>query len=120
MTTPSALTPVTRGLRRKCPACGNGKLFAGYLKLKPECPQCGEAFNHDMAADGPAWLTVLSLGPFYAPLIFLASLKAGEHAMLVFPLLLIFMVSTALGLLALMKGAWLGALWHMEQKRAAT
>lgn len=69
-----------------------------------------------MAADGPAWLTVLSLGPVFAPLIFLASLKAGDLIWLIFPLLAAFMVGTALGLLALMKGAWLGALWHMGRK----
>ena len=113
----SALQPILRGLTRKCPACGQGKLFAGYLKLQGQCAHCGETFDHDRAADGPAWLTVLSLGPFFAPLIFLSAMTSGKAAYYIFPLLLIFMVSTALTLLAFMKGAWLGALWHMDQKK---
>tara|TARA_Y100000052_G_scaffold21389_1_gene21579 strand:+ start:52696 stop:53055 length:360 start_codon:yes stop_codon:yes gene_type:complete len=113
----ASLSPIFRGLSRRCPACGEGKLFAGYLKLVSECDRCGEAFNHDQAADGPAWLTVLMLGPFFAPIIFLSSMTAGEHVLIVLPLLAIFMVTTALGVLAFMKGAWLGALWRMEQNR---
>ncbi len=116
MTNSSPLQPVFRGLTRRCPACGKGKLFQGYLKLNETCSHCGEAFSHDLAADGPAWLTVLSLGPFFAPLIFLASLNAGDKMWLVFPAMAIFMVTTALSVLACMKGAWLGALWHMGQK----
>ena len=112
----SSFTPIIRGFQRRCPACGKGKLFSGYLKLNETCSACGERYSHDMAADGPAWLTVLSLGPVFAPLIFLASLKAGDLIWLIFPLLAAFMVGTALGLLALMKGAWLGALWHMGRK----
>lgn len=117
LSTGQSLTPIFRGFQRRCPACGKGRIFDGYLKLKPACPECGEAFDHDKAADGPAWLTVLLLGPFFAPLIFLASLKAGDLIWLVFPLLGIFMVGTALTLLAFMKGGWLGALWRMEQKQ---
>lgn len=112
-----SLTPIVRGARRRCPACGEGKLFAGYLKLVSECAHCGETYSHDQAADGPAWLTVLLLGPFFAPIIFLSSMVAGEHVLIVLPLLAIFMISTALGLLAFMKGAWVGALWRMEQNR---
>ena len=110
-----ALTPVLRGFLRRCPACGEGKLFQGYLKLNPTCPVCGESYNHEKAADGPAWLTVLLLGPFFAPIIFLASMTAGDHVWIALPLLGIFMFSTALTLLAFMKGAWIGALWHMSR-----
>lgn len=117
MTSESLFKPVLRGLSRRCPACGKGHLFDGYLKLRPVCSECGAAWDHEKAADGPAWLTVLLLGPVFAPLIFLASLKAEKLVWLVFPLLATLMIAMALGLLALMKGAWLGALWHMDQTR---
>ena len=114
----SALRPLSRGIKRRCPACGEGKLFNGYLKLVEACECCGQTYDHDKAADGPAWLTVLRLGPFFAPLIFLASLKAGEYAIVVFPTLLVFLIATALTVLAFMKGAWIGALWHMGQSQS--
>lgn len=53
---------ILRGLSRKCPKCGQGKLFAGYLKQVEACENCGERFGHIRADDGPAWLTILVVG----------------------------------------------------------
>ena len=33
---------IKRGLIRRCPACGKGRLFAGYLSVAENCPDCGE------------------------------------------------------------------------------
>lgn len=44
MTTAGAVTPVrmlTRGIRKRCPACGSGHLFTGYFNLVERCPGCG-------------------------------------------------------------------------------
>mgnify|MGYP000106071502 CR=1 FL=1 len=48
-----------RGLVRRCPNCGEGHLFDGYLKLSAECPACGEDLSHARADDGPAYLSIL-------------------------------------------------------------
>lgn len=37
---PGALTAFARGLRRRCPRCGSGGLFAGWLKIRDRCPAC--------------------------------------------------------------------------------
>jgi uncharacterized protein (DUF983 family) len=50
---------VRRGLMRRCPSCGEGHLFDGYLKLAPACPACGEDLSHARADDGPAYLSIL-------------------------------------------------------------
>lgn len=113
----SILTPILRGFRRRCPACGKGRLFAGYLKLKGTCEVCGQTYSHDQAADGPAWLTVLVLGPVFAPMIFLISMSTSLSAWLIMPLLGTFMFTIALTLLAHMKGAWIGGLWHMSREK---
>lgn len=34
-----------RGLRRRCAACGGGKLFTGWLTMRPTCPTCGYRFE---------------------------------------------------------------------------
>ena len=39
--TPDLRTGLSRGLCRLCPACGQGKLFCGYLAVRPFCPVCG-------------------------------------------------------------------------------
>jgi len=51
-----------RGLKRKCPNCGQGSLFAGYLKTADSCAHCGQDFTAHRADDGPAYLTILVVG----------------------------------------------------------
>jgi uncharacterized protein (DUF983 family) len=34
-------SPILTGLLCRCPRCGEGKLFAGYLKVAPACAVCG-------------------------------------------------------------------------------
>jgi uncharacterized protein (DUF983 family) len=41
--------------RSKCPRCGQGKLFDGFLKLAPRCNVCGLDFSFADTADGPAF-----------------------------------------------------------------
>ena len=60
---------ILRGLRCKCPNCGQGNLFQGYLKIVDSCPSCDEVFVHHRADDGPAYLTILIVGHLLAPLI---------------------------------------------------
>jgi len=48
-----------RGLARRCPQCGKGHVFDGYLTLRQACPACGEDLSHARADDGPAYLSIL-------------------------------------------------------------
>ncbi|WP_209426657.1 DUF983 domain-containing protein [Pararhodobacter sp. SW119] len=50
---------LSRGWRRRCPACGEASMMHGYLKVREACPECGEALHHQRADDGPAYLTIL-------------------------------------------------------------
>jgi uncharacterized protein (DUF983 family) len=52
-------TAVLRGLKKRCPRCGQGKLFTGFLKVTDRCSLCGEELYHHRADDGPAYLTIL-------------------------------------------------------------
>jgi uncharacterized protein (DUF983 family) len=36
-----------RGLFRRCPRCGGGKLFTNWLSMKPRCPRCGMCFERE-------------------------------------------------------------------------
>jgi uncharacterized protein (DUF983 family) len=42
---PSYGTLIGRGLRLRCPACGEGKLFRNWLSMNDPCPVCGRRFN---------------------------------------------------------------------------
>ena len=51
--------PIARGLFGHCPACGNGKLFQGFLNVRPRCESCGLDYGFADAGDGPAVFVIL-------------------------------------------------------------
>lgn len=53
---------IVRGARCRCPACGEGHLFTGFLKTHPACESCGERLDHHRADDLPAYLNILVTG----------------------------------------------------------
>jgi uncharacterized protein (DUF983 family) len=50
------------GLACKCPRCGRGKLFAGYLTLAKQCAVCELDFSKADSGDGPAVFLIFILG----------------------------------------------------------
>ncbi|MEM0990560.1 MAG: DUF983 domain-containing protein [Pseudomonadota bacterium] len=47
------------GWQKRCPACGEGTLYKGYLQVRRTCPVCGELLHHHRVGWLPALLTVL-------------------------------------------------------------
>jgi uncharacterized protein (DUF983 family) len=95
MSMPDSLTglPIGRGLHGRCPRCGQGKLFRGFLVLRPRCESCGLDFGFADAGDGPAVFVIL-IGGFVV--VFAALLTEvlyqpplWLHAVLWLPLILI-------------------------------
>ena len=60
---------IKRGLRLRCPQCGQGKLYRAYLKPVAACSACGEPWEEIRADDGPAWATMLIVGHLVGPLL---------------------------------------------------
>lgn len=54
--------PVMAGLTGHCPRCGKGKLFSGFLNLRPRCESCGLDYSFADAGDGPAIFVILLSG----------------------------------------------------------
>ena len=50
------------GLKCRCPACGEGKLFSSFLTPAASCTHCGEDFEGHEAHDFPAYIVILILG----------------------------------------------------------
>lgn len=55
-------SPYSTGLAGRCPRCGEGRLFDGYLKVRPRCVACGQDFAFADSADGPAVFIMLIAG----------------------------------------------------------
>jgi uncharacterized protein (DUF983 family) len=58
---------IKRGLAGRCPACGEGRLFARFLKPAASCPHCGEALDGHQADDFPAYIVIIVLGHLLVP-----------------------------------------------------
>jgi len=52
------LEPWRVGIRGRCPRCGKGRLFNGFLTLVPHCEHCGLDFSFADPADGPAFFVI--------------------------------------------------------------
>lgn len=62
MTAPGGLTPFLAGARGRCPNCGTGPLFAGFLTVTPRCAACGYDLAASDSGDGPAVFVILVVG----------------------------------------------------------
>jgi len=99
-----------RGLKGRCPHCGDGRLFWRYLKVEPRCSACGHDLARYPADDGPAYFTILIVGHLIvAPLLFFSIIWEAP-TMYVLPATLIPLAVITLALLPRVKGAFVGLL----------
>jgi len=93
MTDQPLSVPIMRGLRGRCPRCGEGKLFKGFLGLRSGCDRCGLDYGFADAGDGPAVFVIL-IGGFIVVFAAMAvevvySPPYWVHAVLWIPLILL-------------------------------
>lgn len=65
--------PILTGLLCRCPRCGEGKLFRGYLKVAPACSACSLDFRFADSGDGPAIFVIFLV----APIVIILALVVG-------------------------------------------
>jgi len=58
----TAVNPVVAGLLCRCPNCGEGPLFNGYLRVHDACEACGFDLRRADSGDGPVVFIVLVVG----------------------------------------------------------
>ena len=56
------VSPYLAGAMGRCPRCGRGRLFSGFLELAPDCESCGLDYGFADAGDGPAVFVILIAG----------------------------------------------------------
>ncbi len=100
-----------RGFRRCCPACGEGAMFDGYLKVADHCPVCREELHHHRADDGPAYLTILIVGHLMAPLILIVFEQFRPEPLILATVFTVGCVALSLYLLPRLKGLIVGIQW---------
>ncbi len=105
---------VKNGIFCKCPNCGKGRLFKGYLTHVTNCSVCDEHFGDIKPEDGPAWLTILIVGHILAPFLLAYDLDATWPewiSMVLWPLLALILV---LIILPRAKGLFIAMIWRTQ------
>ena len=64
---PARINPIRAGLLCRCPNCGRGPLYAGFLKVVERCRACGFDFTGLNTGDGAAVFVMQIAG---APVVF--------------------------------------------------
>ncbi len=115
---PPTTVAMWRGARGLCPACGQTRAFAGYLRVVDECHACGAPLGSMRADDAPPYFTIMIVGHLLVPLMFWVETSFRPalwiHAALWLPLSLVF----TLALLRPGKGATLGLMLHLGLTKA--
>ena len=91
-TLPTLAQSVMRGLACKCPRCGRGKLYSGFLTLRPACEFCGLDYAFIDSGDGPAVFIIMIAGAIVVACSLIVEVKYEPpfwvHAVLWLPLIL--------------------------------
>ena len=102
---------IRRGLKLSCPACGRGRIMAGYLRQAEGCLHCGERTGDIRADDGPAWATILLVGHLISPFFFVFANRDADAVWIPFLVVAGLVVGLTLLLLPRMKGLFVGLIW---------
>jgi uncharacterized protein (DUF983 family) len=95
--------PIRAGLRCRCPRCGDGPLFAGFLSVADRCAACGLDFAKVDSGDGPAVFVIFIVGAAAAALLMYVEFTYGPPAWVHLVYLVPLVLGGALALLRPMK-----------------
>ena len=109
--------PLLSGAAGRCPNCGEGRLFEGFLKVSPACKACGFDLAAADSGDGPAVFVILIAGlivAFGALFTMVATRSVGLTLGIWLPMTLVIV----LALLRPMKGLMLAAQFMNKASQA--
>jgi uncharacterized protein (DUF983 family) len=102
---------LSRGLARRCPNCGAGRLFKGFLQIRSPCEVCGNDNGLYPSDDFPPYLTVFVTGHLVIPSFIWADLALEPPFWVEAAIWLPVTAIMCLVLLPFMKGAVIGLCW---------
>jgi uncharacterized protein (DUF983 family) len=105
---PPLATAIIRGLAGKCPACGESHLFNRFLKIVPECRNCGAPLGLARADDAPPYFTIFAVGHIVVPLMLVLEKAASPPLWLMSAIFLPLTAILSIGLIQPIKGGVVG------------
>lgn len=110
----SKLPPVQTGLKGRCPICGEGNLFSGFLEFASYCEVCHADFSIEDAGDGPTVFVIFIVGIFIVPMALAFSMILNAPMWLTFVIWIPIIVIACLILLRLLRGVMFNLQWKHD------
>jgi uncharacterized protein (DUF983 family) len=89
----SVFQTAMRGIACRCPRCGEGRLFAGFLTLRSQCEACGLDYAFIDTGDGPSIFIIMLAGAIVVAAALIVEVKYQPpfwlHAVLWLPLVMV-------------------------------
>jgi uncharacterized protein (DUF983 family) len=102
------------GAKCRCPACGHGKLYRGYLKVVDRCASCGTELHHHRADDAPPYFTMFIVGHIVIGGLLAVEKKFAPDTLTQLMIWLPLTCILSLALLPVIKGALIGQQWALR------
>lgn len=66
---------LTAGLSCRCPRCGVGPLYRGFLTVDDRCSHCGLDYSRIDTGDGPAFFLICIMGAIVVPIALMIAMN---------------------------------------------
>jgi uncharacterized protein (DUF983 family) len=116
--TPSLMTCLGRGLLGRCPSCGVGRVFDGFLRVVPECEHCHAPLGLARADDAPPYFTILIVGHIVIPAMLILQREQDPPTWVMSVIFLPLTFFLALGLLRPIKGGTVGLMLRLNMLKS--
>ena len=110
--------PLLAGLRGRCPNCGEGHLFEGFLSVAATCEACGYDLSKADSGDGPAVFVIMIAGFIVAFSALFTEFRFHPPVWVHLVLWLPATLGLTLGLLRPLKGVMLAAQFMNKASQA--
>ncbi|MGE0417500.1 MAG: DUF983 domain-containing protein [Acetobacteraceae bacterium] len=117
---PTLGTAIGRGLLGRCPACGKSHMFNGYLRVVPECRNCGAPLGLARADDAPPYFTIFAVGHIVIPIMMYVDRVSEPSVATMTAIFVPMTLVLALMLLRPIKGGTVGVMVNLNMLKTDT
>lgn len=110
----NTVSPFRAGLLCKCPKCGEGRLYEGFLTFADHCSHCDLDYNSFDAGDGAAAFIIMFLGFIIIGLALVVEVKFGPPIWLHLLIWIPAIIAGSLGMLRPAKALMVAAQYHFN------
>jgi uncharacterized protein (DUF983 family) len=108
------LPALQTGMAGRCPRCGEGRLFSGFLQTADSCKVCGLDFKFIDSGDGPAVFVILIVGFLVVGLALMMEVLWQPALWLQMLILVPLTIGLSLGMIRPLKGVLIARQYQMK------